>query len=141
LEKSWQSSANTSSGLAHRTVQCPRLARLQLGALRKRERRRGYKSLDCPVSQGHSRPTVGCAIHGRRVACTNGRLGTPDCPVCTGQCLVRQPTPRPNDRLRPIWKDIEHQTAIVAVWWCTGLFGAPLDRRQELPSKLISNGS
>jgi hypothetical protein len=25
--------------------------------------------------------------------------------------------------------------------WCTGLSGAPLDRRQEWPSKLISNGS
>jgi hypothetical protein len=30
-------------------------------------------------------------IRGRRVARANGRLGTPDCPVCTGQCPVRQP--------------------------------------------------
>jgi hypothetical protein len=28
--------------------------------------------------------TVGRAIRGRRVARSNGRLGTPDCPVCTG---------------------------------------------------------
>jgi hypothetical protein len=27
------------------------------------------------------------------------------------------------------------------VRWCTGQSGAPLDRRQELPSKLVSNGS
>jgi hypothetical protein len=37
LEKSWQSLANTSSGLAHWTFRCPRLARRQLGALGKRE--------------------------------------------------------------------------------------------------------
>jgi hypothetical protein len=31
------------------SVRCPRLARRQLRALEKRERRRGYKSPDCPV--------------------------------------------------------------------------------------------
>jgi hypothetical protein len=79
-------------------------------------------------------PTVTSAISGRRVARANGRLGTPDCPV-------RQPDPRPNGRLRPIWKEIAHRTATVAVRWCTRLPGAPLDRRQDLPSKLISNDS
>jgi hypothetical protein len=69
-------------------------------------------------------PTVASAISGRRVARSNGRLGTPDCPV-------RQPIPRPNDRPRPIWKEIAHRTATVVVWWCTELSGAPLDRRQE----------
>jgi hypothetical protein len=45
------------------------------------------------------------------------------------------------------WSVVPHMegdrapTAIVAVRWCTGLSGAPLDRRQELPIKLISNGS
>jgi hypothetical protein len=43
----------------------------------------------------------------------NGRLGTPDCPVCTRQCLVCQPTPRTNGRMRQIWKEITHQTAIM----------------------------
>jgi hypothetical protein len=38
----------------------------------------------------------------------------------TGQCPVRQPDPRPNDRLRPIRKEIEHRTCTVAVQWCTG---------------------
>jgi hypothetical protein len=33
--------------------------------------------------------TVGRAIRGRRVARANGRQGAPNCPVCTGQCLVR----------------------------------------------------
>jgi hypothetical protein len=69
----------------------------------------------------------------------NGRSGTPDCSVCTGQCPVRQPTSRTNGRLRPVWKEIEHRTATVVVRWCTGLSGAPLDRRQELPTKLMSN--
>jgi hypothetical protein len=71
----------------------------------------------------------------------NGRLVTPDCPMCTGQCPVRQQAQRTNGRLRPIWKEIEHQTGTVHVRWCTGPARAPLDRRQDLPSKLISNGS
>jgi hypothetical protein len=71
----------------------------------------------------------------------NSRLVTPDCPVCTGQCPVRQRARRTNGRLRPIWKEIEHRTCTVHVRWCTRLSGAPLDRRQDLPSKLISNGS
>jgi hypothetical protein len=59
----------------------------------------------------------------------------------TGQCPVSQPVPRLNGRQRLIWKEIAHRTARVAVRWCTGLSGAPLDRRQELPTKLMSNGS
>jgi hypothetical protein len=86
-------------------------------------------------------PTVGGGISGRRVARANGRLGTPDCTMCTGHCPVRQWDRRPNSRMRQIRKEIEHRTATVPVRWCTGLFGAPLDRRQDLPSKLISNSS
>jgi hypothetical protein len=96
---------------------------------------------DCMVRQRPSWPTVGCAISGWRVACANGRLGTPDCPVCTRLCQVRQPVSRPNSRLRPIWKEIEHRTYTIVVRWCTRLSGSPLNRRQDLPSKLISNGS
>jgi hypothetical protein len=40
----------------------------------------------------------------------NGRLGTPDCPVCTGQCPVRQQIPRGNGRICQIWKEIVHRT-------------------------------
>jgi hypothetical protein len=91
----------------------------------------------CTGQSGESEPpepTVASAISGRRVARSNGRLGTPDCPV-------HQPIPMPNRWSRPIWKEIAHQTATVAVRWCTRLSGAPLERRQELPSKLNSNGS
>jgi hypothetical protein len=81
-----------------------------------------------PAANG--RPRDQRATHGR----ANGRLGTPDCPV-------RQPVPRLNGQQHQIWKEIAHQTATIAVWWCTGLSGALLDRRQELPTKLMSNGS
>jgi hypothetical protein len=72
------------------------------------------------VSQRSPAPTVGRAIRGRRVARSNGRLGTPDCPVCTGQCPVRQPILRTNGRMRQKRKEIAHRTTTVTVWWCTG---------------------
>jgi hypothetical protein len=78
--------------------------------------------------------TVGRAIRGRRVARTNGRQGAPDCPV-------RQLPPRTNGRMRLKRKEIAHRTATVTVRWCTGLSGAPPDRRQVWPFKLASNGS
>jgi hypothetical protein len=59
--------------------------------------------------------TVGRAIRGRRVACANGRLGAPDCPVCTGQCPVRQPAWSCNGRLHQIRKEICTRHAIVIV--------------------------
>jgi hypothetical protein len=91
-------------------------------------------------------PTVACAngwpsnlrvTRGR----ANGRLDTPDYPVCTGQCPVRQLTPWTNGRMRLFWKAIAHRTTTVTIGWCTVLSGAPPDRRQVLPSKLASNGS
>jgi hypothetical protein len=81
-----------------------------------------------------ARATVGRAIRARRVAHANGRLGAPD-------CSVRQLARRSNGRLRQEWKEIRTGHATVAVQWCTGLSGAPPDRRQELPSLLGSNGS
>jgi hypothetical protein len=54
--------------------------------------------------------TVGRAIRGQCVARANGRQGAPDCPVCTGQCLVRQPARSCNGRLRQKRKEITHQT-------------------------------
>jgi hypothetical protein len=68
-------------------------------------------------------PTVGSAVRGRRVARANGRLVTPNCPV-------RQRDRRSNGQLRLIRKEIRHRTATVHVRWCTGLSGAPPDRRQ-----------
>jgi hypothetical protein len=62
----------------------------------------------------------------------NGRMVALDSVWCAN---------RSNGLLRQKRKGITHQTATIVVRWCTGLSGAPLDRRQELPSKLISNGS
>jgi hypothetical protein len=95
----------------------------------------------CTRLSGEFLPTVASAISRQRMARANGRLGTPDCPVCTGQCPVCQQDRRPNGRMRQIRKGIAHRTATVAVRWCTGRGGAPLDGREVLPSKLISNGS
>jgi hypothetical protein len=39
--------------------------------------------------------------------------------MCTGQCPMRQPTPRTNGRMRQIWKEISHWTAT------EGKFGLP----------------
>jgi hypothetical protein len=86
-------------------------------------------------------PTVGSAISRRRVARTNCRLVTPNCPVRTGQCSVHPHDRRSNGRLRMIRKEIGHQTATVHVWWYTGLSDAPPDRRQELPSNWNFNDS
>ena len=59
---------------------------------------------------------------------SNGRWGAPDCPVCTGQCLVRQRARSCNGRLCPIWKEITHRTGYSG---CpVAHSGAPLDRRQ-----------
>jgi hypothetical protein len=50
----------------------------------------------------------------RNLRATHGLLqrsaSAPDCPVCTGQCPVRQRAPRSNDWMRPIWKEIAHWT-------------------------------
>jgi hypothetical protein len=86
------------------------------------------------VSQRRPRPTFDSAISGRRVAHANGRLVTPDCPVCTRQCPVHQRDPRSNGRLRLIRKEIGYRTATVHVRWCTGLSGAhPTEDKNCLP--------
>jgi hypothetical protein len=41
----------------------------------------------------------------------NGRMVTPDCPVCTGQRLMRQRDQRSNGRLCQKRKEIGHQTS------------------------------
>jgi hypothetical protein len=74
--------------------------------------------------------SVGRAIRGRRVAHTNGRQGAPDCPVCTGQCLVRQLAQSCNYRLCQKRKEISTGQATIVVRWRTALSGTPLDRRQ-----------
>jgi hypothetical protein len=80
------------------------------------------------VNQANGRPCNPCVTRGR----ANGLKGAPDCPVCIGQCSVRQRLQIFNGRLRQNRKEI-----------CTGQcpVGAPADRRQELPSWIALNGS
>jgi hypothetical protein len=74
---------------------------------------------------------VGHAIRGRRVARANGRQGAPDCPVCTGQCPVRQLPRRCNGHLRQIRKEIRTGHATVTVRWCTGVPDCPVHHPTE----------
>jgi hypothetical protein len=80
------------------------------------------------VSQRSPAPTIGCTIHGQRVARNNSRLGTPDYPV-------RQLTPRINGRMCQKRKEITHWTTTVIVRWCTRLsVHHPTEGKFGLPS-------
>jgi hypothetical protein len=145
---SWLEQPKLCSVWEHRTVRCARLARATwlLSGIHRRRTTIIHRTVrcapDCPVSQRSAGPTVGWAngrlrdlrkTHGR----ANGREGAPDCPVCTGQCPVRQWLPGANGRFRHRRKEIRTGQCPV----CTGLSGAPGDRRQELPSPFALNGS
>jgi hypothetical protein len=112
------------SGGAPDTVRCARLISGEKATLGFRRRRTTINHRTVRWCTGRSgEPTVGRAIRGRRVARSNGRLGTPDCPV-------RQPIPRTNDRMRQKRKEIAHRTTTVTVRCTT---------RQK--ASLASNGS
>jgi hypothetical protein len=82
--------------------------------------------------------TVGRAIRGRCVAAPTVGMGhrtvrcAPDCPVCTGQCSVRQLPRICNGRMRQNRKEIRTGHAIVTVRWRTGLSGAPTRQKATL---------
>jgi hypothetical protein len=147
LQKTWLNTAKVQLGLEHRTVRCARPASGEQATLGKSLAAYGYNSPDCPVvhrtvgDPTAASATVGRAIRGRRVARANDRQGAPDCPVCTGQCSVRQLARRCNGHLRQKRKEIHTGPSTVTVRWCTGLSGAPPNRRQLWPSLLASNGS
>jgi hypothetical protein len=146
----WLGTAKVQLGLAHRTVRwctglsggasdsvrCARLNSGEQAALGRIWRRTTiiHRTVRwCTGLSGEptaASATVGRAIHGRRVARANSRQGAPDCLVCTGQCPVRQLPRICNGRLRKNRKEIAHRTWTVVVRWCTGLSGAPPDRRQ-----------
>jgi hypothetical protein len=154
--------AKTQRSLAHRTVrwctgQCPVVHRIvcdapgwflvnwSLSGIRRRRTAIIHRTLRwCTGLFGEptaTSATVGYQIRGRCVARSNGRQEAPDCPVCTGQCPVRQWLQLCNGRLCHFRKAICTRPWTVPVRWCTGLSGAPPDRRQELPSQIASNGS
>jgi hypothetical protein len=144
LEMRWLRSAKVCSVWEHRTVrwctgQCPmrQAGSSELAALGNSPATYGYNSPDCPVSQRSAGPTVGRAI-------------------CVGH--VAEPTARRGHRTVRCAPDMSG--APTALWLptvgfategrksgtgqcpvCTGLSGAPDDRRQELPSQIALNGS
>jgi hypothetical protein len=136
LEKRGSKQPRVCSVWVHRTVRCTRLTQVNLLLSGNRRRRTAKIHRTVRWCTGLSgEPTVGRA-NGRpwnpRATCgrANDQKGAPDCPVCTGQCLVRQRLGICNDRLRQIRKEIR-----------TGLSGAQGDKRQELPSWNALNGS
>jgi hypothetical protein len=148
MERDCLGSAKASAVWVHRTVrwctgQCSvcQASSGELGTLGNKLTTYDYNSPDYPVCTRLSgEPTVGRAngrLHDLRKTRgrANGREGAPDCPVCTGQCPVRQWLPGANGRLRQGRKEIRTGQCPV----CTGLSGAPGDRRQDLPSRNALN--
>jgi hypothetical protein len=97
------------TAIIHRTVRC---------------------ALDCPVSQRSAGPTVGRVIRARRVAKPMARRGhrTVRCAPDSVRCANGSKAPTVG------FAKEGKKSAPDSVRWCTGLSGAPGDRRQELPS-------
>ena len=132
----------TVSGGAPDSVRCARLARAKwpLSGIHRRRTTKIHRTVrcapDCPVSQRSAGPTVGRAIYVGHVAEPTARMG------------------HRTVRCAPDMSD-----APTALWWptvgcavqgkksgtgqcpvCTGLSGAPDDRRQDWPSGFALNG-
>jgi hypothetical protein len=144
LERDSFVSAKASAVWVHRTVrwctgQCPvcQAGSGELGALGNKLTAYGYNSPDCPVSQRSAGPTVGCAICARHVAEPTVGKGhrTVRCAPDSVRCANGSQAPTVG------YATEGKKSAPDSVRWCTGLSGAPGDRRQELPSWNALNGS
>jgi hypothetical protein len=144
LERDSLVSAKVSAVWVHRTVrwctrQCPvcQAGSGELGALGNKLTAYDYNSPDCPVCTGLSgEPTVGFAIRETRGR-ANGREGhrTVRCAPDSVRCANGSQAPTVG------YATEGKKSAPDSVRWCTGLSGAPGDRRQELPSWNALNGS
>jgi hypothetical protein len=143
MEKTWLEQPRLCSVWVHRTVWCARLALINwpLSGTEWRRTAKNHRTVQwCTGLSGE--PTVGRA-NGRprnpRVTRgrANGQKGAPDCPVCTRQCPCANGSKSSTVGCARIGK----RSAPDSVRWCTGLSGAPVDRRQELPSCIALNGS
>ena len=100
------------SGGAPDSVRCARLASVNwlLSGLRRRCTAINHRTVrwctglsgEPTVGRANGRPRNPRATRGR----ANGQKGAPDCPVCTGQCPVRQRLQIANGRLRQRRKEI-----------------------------------
>jgi hypothetical protein len=136
-QDSAQSGCTGLSGGAPDSVQCARLASGELPALGSRRRRTTINHRSVWWCTGLSgEPMVGWANGRLRNLCVtrgqaNGQKGAPDsvrCANCSKSSMVG-------------CARIGKKSAPDSVRWCTGLSGAPVDRRQELPSWIALNGS
>jgi hypothetical protein len=118
------------------SVRCARLAQANLPLSGRNYRRTTiiHRTVrcasDCPVSQRSAGPTVGCAIRAGHVVEPTVRRGHRTIRCAPDSVRCANGSKAANGRLRQIRKEI-----------CTGLSGAPGDRRQELPSQISLNGS
>jgi hypothetical protein len=142
-QDSAQSASTGLSGGAPDNVRCARLARANslLSGFHRRRTAIIHRTVrctpDCPVSQRSAGPTVDCAICARHVAEPTVGRGhrTVRCAPDSVRCA--NGSKAANGRLRHRRKEIRTGQCPV----CTGLSGAPGDRRQELPSQIALNGS
>jgi hypothetical protein len=128
-QKTVQSGSTRLSGGAPDSVRCARLALVKrpLSGFRRRRTAKIHRTVwcapDCLVSQWSAGPTVGRVICARRVVEPTVRRGHSSGSSTVGCAKTGK------------------KSAPDSVRWCTGLSGAPGDRRQELPSRNALNSS
>jgi hypothetical protein len=148
-QDSAQSESTGLSGGALDSVRCARLARANslLSGFHRRRTAIIHRTVrcapDCPVSLQSAGPTVGCAICARHVAEPTVGRGhrtircAPDSVRCANgsqASTVDYATEGKKSAPDSVWCAPDCPV-------CTGLSGAPGDRRQELPSWNALNGS
>jgi hypothetical protein len=142
-QKAARSGCTGLSGGAPDTVRCARLVAVNwlLSGLRRRRTAKIHRTVrcapDCPVSQQSAGPTFGRVIRSRRVAKPTVRRGhrTVRCASDSVRCANGSEFPTVG------FAKEGKKSAPDSVRWCTGLSGAPGDRRQKLPSWNALNGS
>jgi hypothetical protein len=157
LENTWlgsqdsaQSRSTGLSGGAPDSVRCARLALVKrlLSGFRRRRTAKIHRTVrcapDCPMSQWSAGPTVGRVIRARRVAEPTVRRGhrTVRCAPDSVRCAPDSVRCANGSGSSTVGcAKTGKKSAPDSVQWCTGLSGAPVDRRQELPSWNALNGS
>jgi hypothetical protein len=142
-QKAAQSGCTGLSGGAPDSVWCARLALVKrpLLGLRRRRTTKIHRTVrcapDCPVSQQSAQPTVGRVIRARRVAEPTVRWGHRTVRCAPDSVRYANGSETPTVGFAKEGKKF----APGSVRWCTGLSGAPSDRRQKLPSWNALNGS
>jgi hypothetical protein len=137
LEMSWLEQPRLCSVWEHRTVrwctgQCPmrQAGSSELAALGNSSATYDYNSLDCPVSQRSAGPTVGRAICAGHMAEPTARRGHQT--VWCAPDMSGVPTALRLPTVDCATFGRKSGTGLCPV--CTGLSGAPVDRRQDQPS-------